>query len=272
MKFACDDGPGSSFGVKECPRPREAWMRGEDEERLGGRPVNLVNVASDSFSVVTPQLVTSAPSNKHTDKHIHHSDGASCSSIVTFVVRRGRSEERSFGGSRAARAERHARAMLLPDQTYEGAGSHPPPAPAPHTPLAALLRAHRVRPDFFCTYRPGHVHGSRSSAPLEEKRVSTSELARSRTKTRDRTRGRARKQRVQYSSDSALCWYLLVLSERAVFVKAVSSPRVRVTTTEGSTRLVVQRRGDGIRRREEEEEGGGAEKGTLIAFGARAYK
>ncbi|XP_047993590.1 unconventional myosin-IXAa isoform X1 [Leguminivora glycinivorella] len=38
--------------------------------------------------------------------------------------------------------------MLLPDQTYEGA-----PAPAPAR-LPALLRAHRVRPDFFCANRP----------------------------------------------------------------------------------------------------------------------
>lgn len=44
--------------------------------------------------------------------------------------------------------------MLLPDQTYEGAAHATHAAPAP---LAALLRAHRVRPDFFCTYRARHA-------------------------------------------------------------------------------------------------------------------
>ncbi|XP_073947496.1 uncharacterized protein [Choristoneura fumiferana] len=43
--------------------------------------------------------------------------------------------------------------MLLPDQTYEGASPASPAARAP-APLPALLRAHRVRPDFFCANRP----------------------------------------------------------------------------------------------------------------------
>ncbi|KAI8426650.1 hypothetical protein MSG28_005419 [Choristoneura fumiferana] len=49
---------------------------------------------------------------------------------------------------------RHAGSgMLLPDQTYEGASPASPAARAP-APLPALLRAHRVRPDFFCANRP----------------------------------------------------------------------------------------------------------------------
>lgn len=58
---------------------------------------------------------------------------------------------------------RDARDMLLPDQTYEGAaalasqtasaGPANGSGPAGAELLAALLRAHRVKPDFFCAYR-----------------------------------------------------------------------------------------------------------------------
>ncbi|CAG4972824.1 unnamed protein product [Parnassius apollo] len=80
--------------------------------------------------------------------------------------------------------------MLLPDQTYERFERLKRPEQAyerferqeqayerferPEPQLAALLRAHRVRPDFFCTYRS---QPSRSSAADAETAAETSVAA-----------------------------------------------------------------------------------------------
>ncbi|XP_053606932.1 unconventional myosin-IXa isoform X2 [Plodia interpunctella] len=55
--------------------------------------------------------------------------------------------------------------MLLPDQTYEAA---PAPTARPY-PLHSLLRAHRVRPDFFCANRPRHKRDNRRSQASGER-------------------------------------------------------------------------------------------------------
>lgn len=70
---------------------------------------------------------------------------------------------------------RDARDMLLPDQTYEGAAAalaapkHEGPArghaAAGAELLAALLRAHRVKPDFFCAYRASSPPTRSADAP-----------------------------------------------------------------------------------------------------------
>ncbi|CAH0729426.1 unnamed protein product, partial [Brenthis ino] len=83
--------------------------------------------------------------------------------------------------------------MLLPDQTYEGAS-----APA----LAALLRAHRVRPDFFCTYRSRQTHRS-STLGEEKKETSQAEGSQRRPRHQRRIRDQRLDSRSQINEEEA---------------------------------------------------------------------
>ncbi|CAG4993221.1 unnamed protein product [Colias eurytheme] len=75
--------------------------------------------------------------------------------------------------------------MLLPDQTYEVAAPAAPAAPPTSASLAVLLRAHRVRPDFFCAYR-SRRHSKRSSRMVEEEKEKTASEPRPQRRARTR--------------------------------------------------------------------------------------
>ncbi|XP_064073394.1 unconventional myosin-IXAa isoform X2 [Vanessa tameamea] len=95
--------------------------------------------------------------------------------------------------------------MLLPDQTYEGASATTPssaPTASPTlAPLAALLRSHHVRPDFFCTYRSRQIHTHRQTSVGQEKKEETLEEPGERRQTVHRPR-RVRSQRLDASSSN----------------------------------------------------------------------